>query len=231
MSSNLPPWAKAGIQALVIVASILLAFGIEAWWEGRQEAEHRAILLEDLATEIAQNREALSVSLRRQRERVERITTLLTELGPDAVGLPTDSVVVLQRRVLTNPTYDPALGILELLIQSGDLAYIEDRELRSHAAGLAAYLDDYLSNQTLMLDLLISPEVVFGTGSVVFDFSFFDARDVALTTASPEVQDRAGKYLGVALGITNLMVGQGDALMAEFDEILSHMEVPSADGP
>ena len=33
------PWARVLVEAAVIVASILLAFGIDAWWERQRQAE------------------------------------------------------------------------------------------------------------------------------------------------------------------------------------------------
>ncbi len=40
------PWLRVFVEGVVIVASILLAFGIEAWWDGVQDrAEEHEILL------------------------------------------------------------------------------------------------------------------------------------------------------------------------------------------
>ncbi len=33
------PWPRVFVEGVVIVGSVLLAFGIEAWWDGVQEAE------------------------------------------------------------------------------------------------------------------------------------------------------------------------------------------------
>ena len=73
-------WAGALGQGVLIVASILLAFGIEAWWDDRQEQQHRAALLDDLAVELRQNRDALSSALALQRTRADRIEELLNEV-------------------------------------------------------------------------------------------------------------------------------------------------------
>jgi hypothetical protein len=140
------------------------------------------------------------------------------------VGLPQDSVVALQRATLVNPTFDPGSGILELLIQSGDLGFLDERALRSRIAGLAAYLDDHLSNQELLLGLLLQPEVVFETGSIIFNHSAISDADLAMTTARTDVQERAAKYLSVSLNVTNLTIGQGENLPAEFNAILASLE-------
>ncbi len=47
---------RLGVEGVVIVISILLAFGIDAWWEGRQEQQraqnYGASLLEDARTNL-----------------------------------------------------------------------------------------------------------------------------------------------------------------------------------
>ena len=33
------PWLRVWVEGVVIVVSILLAFGIQAWWDERQESQ------------------------------------------------------------------------------------------------------------------------------------------------------------------------------------------------
>ena len=73
-------WFRILVQGAVIVGSILLVFGIEAWWDARQDSVHRAALLEDLEAEIASNRDALASNLGRQRLRSQRLRLVLTDL-------------------------------------------------------------------------------------------------------------------------------------------------------
>ena len=209
------------LEVTVIVGSILMAFGIEAWWGARQDGLHRAALLEDLETEVAINRDALETTLERQRLRVSRLTSVLRELTPEATGLGADSIRALQAAVRNNPTYDPSFGVLNLLIQSGDLALLDDRILRARLAGLDAFLNDYLSNQGVLLELLLKEEVLFGTGSVVFDHSAVVAGDLTVTSASEEVRETAAKYMGMVSAVTELLIGQGETLLEELNEILT----------
>jgi len=127
----------------------------------------------------------------------------------------------LQRDVSLNPTYDPGFGVLTLLVQSGDLALLEDRVLRARLAGLDALLSDYLGNQEILLELMLEPHVVFGTGSVVFDFSTIATGDLTLPSAGEEVRETEGKYFVLTLAITDLLIGQGEALLAELGEIVA----------
>jgi len=41
------PWRRVFVEGGVIVGSILLAFGIDAWWERRQEREREIVALRD----------------------------------------------------------------------------------------------------------------------------------------------------------------------------------------
>jgi hypothetical protein len=45
-------WSRVLIEGLVIVGSILLAFGIDAWWEGRQERSLERQYAERLRTDL-----------------------------------------------------------------------------------------------------------------------------------------------------------------------------------
>jgi hypothetical protein len=215
------PWSRGVLEVAVIVGSILMAFGIEAWWGARQDGFHRAALLEDLEAEVLINRDALENTLERQRLRVSRLALVLGELTPEATGLSADSVRTLQAAVRNNPTYDPSFGVLNLLIQSGDLALLDDRILRARLAGLDAFLNDYLSNQGFLLELLLQEEVLFGTGSVVFDHSAVVPGDLTVTSASEDVRETAAKYLGMVSAVTELLIGEGETLLEELDEIFA----------
>jgi hypothetical protein len=46
------PWFRVFVEGVVIVGSILLAFGIEAWWDGRQERQEVAQSLELIARDL-----------------------------------------------------------------------------------------------------------------------------------------------------------------------------------
>jgi hypothetical protein len=219
---NRIPLGRVVVEGIVIVGSILLAFGIDAGWDARQERARRGELMADLEAEVALNVERLADALARQRLRLERVDLLLREITPDAVGLQPDSLRALQAGVLTNPSYDPAWGILDLLIQSGDLALLDDRELRARLAGLQALSNDYLGNQDWLLDRVGHPDVLYGTGSIVMDYSAVIPGDLTITTAGPEARDAAAKFLTVVRLVTNqLLIGQGEALLDEFEGILA----------
>ncbi len=49
------PWLRVFVEGVVIVASILMAFGIERWWDGRQEADAEADYLQRVSADLDAN--------------------------------------------------------------------------------------------------------------------------------------------------------------------------------
>lgn len=58
------PWLRVFVEGVVIVGSILLAFGIDAWWEGRQEREDELGYVERLRAGLAADTARFSRFLR-----------------------------------------------------------------------------------------------------------------------------------------------------------------------
>jgi len=57
MVSRQIPWTRILVEGAVIVGSILLAFGIDAWWEGRSEAQAEQDILVSLEADFTRNRD------------------------------------------------------------------------------------------------------------------------------------------------------------------------------
>ncbi len=51
-SSRGLPWLRILVEGVVIVGSILLAFAIDAWWDGRQDRTQEQAYLRMLATDM-----------------------------------------------------------------------------------------------------------------------------------------------------------------------------------
>ena len=54
-------WPRFLLEGVVIVGSILLAFGIEAWWAERQERAEEQRLLQNLHEEFVETRESVDI--------------------------------------------------------------------------------------------------------------------------------------------------------------------------
>lgn len=93
-------------EGAVIVASILLAFWIDAWWDNRQARLTEATVLESIREEAEENRLELDRLLGRNATQLDRIDGFLG-MTPDALrALPQDSVAPWVSAMVVTWTYD-----------------------------------------------------------------------------------------------------------------------------
>ncbi len=148
------PWLRVFVEGVVIVGSILLAFGIQAWWDERQE---RGLVRRDLmsvAQELGVNRE----SVLWQSDRMERQTLggaevlKILEADRDDTTTPLpDTLVFLVTS--TVPTLDPSSGALTTLIASGRLTFVDDEDVQGRLSGLGDLIADAQENQVYVNEL------------------------------------------------------------------------------
>lgn len=133
MSGRLP-WARILAEGLVIVVSILLAFGIDAWWEEQgARAEERSVLLA-LEAEFRSNAERLSSALTWYQERYASARRILELSDGPAGALSDEELRSLLSDLLRKRSFYLDSGAHDALLASGELAVISDEELRNRLA-------------------------------------------------------------------------------------------------
>ena len=118
-------------EGVVIVASILLAFGLQAWWDQTQERKAERETLEGLRTDFEWDLRNLDGILAAH-GRWESAGAHLDSLSRlrDAT-VPPDSVGPYLSALLGRRTFDSQGGTLEALIASGGLGLLANPELRA----------------------------------------------------------------------------------------------------
>jgi len=136
-------WFKSRLaEAVAIVLSILVAFGIDAGWDEWQERDDEAELLVALRAEYETNLELVQEVIDGHASHIADVS-IAAGLAPadyDTISANTASRLVLS---LANPwTFDPALGTTETLISSGRIAVIRDRELTEMLTTFVNFVED-----------------------------------------------------------------------------------------
>lgn len=130
------------LEAALIVVSILLAFWIDAWWDGRKdEIEEREILV-GLQVEFTDLRDRLDLWAQRNRTGIEMIDRFLSE-SVSQMSL-TEIEATFTYAILAN-VLDQG-GALDALMSSGRLERISDRELRARLLKWPDWLEDIHTN-------------------------------------------------------------------------------------
>ncbi len=154
------PWLRVFVEGVVIVGSILLAFGLQAWWEGTQERVQELNLLVRLDAEL----DAAAAHLREYREYQWEVVAvsevLLANTGVAASpGISPDSIGSLIWNLTLKWTADPPAGVLRSLISTGQTSLIESEDLREELVNWEALLSDLQAGE-LAADQVIDGRVI-----------------------------------------------------------------------
>lgn len=117
-------------EFLLLVLGILLAFWIDAWWEGSQQAKVEARLLDAVAQEVAENRASLEEFLSdRETDRRHHQVFVGMDSG-ELAALDADSAGSMARSLVVPWTYDPVTGATSALLQTPPLDSAVDPKVR-----------------------------------------------------------------------------------------------------
>jgi hypothetical protein len=155
MTPRRNPWWRVLGEGLVIVVSILLAFGIQAWWEGQQDRAEGQRILSALLDEFSENRDILAATAMNHRNQLLQMEALLA--AADSDELPSKAALdSIFGRGPGTPHYNPRTGALTATISSGRINILSNPALRNRLAGWDAVSSD------LILDEQTHRDFVFG---------------------------------------------------------------------
>jgi len=228
------PWNRFGVEAIVIVASILFAFAIDAWWESRQERYEELRLLRNLQSDFIATRNLLDQELPRH-ESFKRSALLVAEYAVSEHSLPEPEmfkdVGVLIRLFITSVSSYPITGALDGALASGNLEIIQNDRLRGLLAGWPRTIQEFreqeLATRSITTEAL---SVLVGNAGVAIDLLAFTGFADDLSSRVPkEVSDEFIQFIKSPVGQNYLVlkaisearaVNDGETLMNSVEEIL-----------
>jgi hypothetical protein len=129
------------IEVLVVVASILIAFSLDAWWSKRAEERTATAHLRALRSDFEQNVSRLKVLIEREEQIADASRRLLLVAISPTTPSPEDSVRNLLGHVFNSGRFDPVMGAYEAVVNSGGLAQVRDDSLRLALADFASLVE------------------------------------------------------------------------------------------
>ncbi len=151
------------IEAFVIVSSILLAFGIDAWWDARQERVEEAEVLAGLQREFSGYRAALSRSIERHGEMMSAMAAVLASIEAGAWTSTDWQLDEAVGQLLSPPTSDLGNGVRDALVQAGRLELISDAVLRERLAQWPGFYEEVLDDEVFSRQLVLNHLVPYFT--------------------------------------------------------------------
>ena len=174
--ASLLGWRRWTTEFFVLVFGIVSAFGLQAWWDGRQAKAREIQILQDLSTEFADARSHIESRYARHVERAGSFDQLLVQTN--SVELGSDLVVKdsLLTELVSFYTLEVPSGVLGSVTSSGEIALISDRQLRALLSAWPTLVGDALESQGLQRD--------FAYESVL---TALGPNDVSLAIAQPRI--------------------------------------------
>jgi hypothetical protein len=146
------------LQGVATVASILLAFAIDAWWEQRNAAVEKNVMLESVKAEMLSDLTGVKSQCAYRKASLDSVEILLKAV---AAGRYEDTERTLDQRLADLVWYIGigfSTGAVNSLLSSGQAAAIDDPKLRALLAGYPAavawFSDLGRRDQKTMLEVL-----------------------------------------------------------------------------
>jgi hypothetical protein len=149
------PWPRILAEGMAIIVSILFAFGIDAWWTARQLHLDEQDILRQLDTEFQTNAVLLAERRLNHAEILAAIKLVLSVTGPepDQTVAESPELRVAIDRITRWWTYDPQMGVLSGLTQSGRLSIISSDPLRNALASWPSMVQDLAEDEIFAQEL------------------------------------------------------------------------------
>ena len=205
------PWPRILAEGMAIIVSILFAFGIDAWWTARQLHLDEQDILRQLDAEFGTNAVLLAERRLNHAEILAAIKFVLSVTGPepDQTVAESPELKVAIDRITRWWTYDPQMGVLAGLTQSGRLSIISSDPLRNALASWPSMVQDLAEDEVFaqqltanQLDPYLTRKV--SRRNVVHHESVGEGRfhsELAGILADQEFENLVHLKLGLTLGV------------------------------
>ena len=130
------------IEFFIIAIGVFIALAAESWWSEREDRLRESDIREDMLAEFAANIRILEADIGVNEDRARQFASLPAMTQEELMGLP-DAYFEENYRLFPNwAGFDPEMGIVQALVNSGNLGNISDRELRLRLSRWAGLLKE-----------------------------------------------------------------------------------------
>ena len=136
------PWKRLSVEAAAIVISILLAFAIDAWWEGQKDREIEQELLVSLVQEFERAATEFDIQGQRHDRRLAGATQLANLTEQSVQQLDSETLRNLWFQAYSPAISDPPEGALTSAIATGSISLSRNKVLKSRLTDWSGQLAD-----------------------------------------------------------------------------------------
>ena len=230
------PWKRLSVETAAIVASILLAFAIDAWWEDRQIRYEEQEVLQGLQEEFVSIHGVLTRDKARHLQRLQSLEDLLLAFDnrqPKNSGTIVDAVLL---EMMYPGTSKIGNGTLDALLSSGRAEILTSRRLRTQLAAWEGVIgevwDDQAHNTKTVYEIHIPYFVSENVAVGALMHQWYADWPVSVRSVSDEpnaierlMQDSRFRVLvEIRYGYKRHLTGEFDAAITAAEAILLEIE-------
>ncbi len=190
---------KLLLEAVAIVASILVAFAIDSAWDEYQEDKQRQYALGALRSDFERTHAGASSTAQFHKDEVARLQRLIELTSQPAQRVDQKEFVKLVQTAHSFSTFLPPTGAMDSLVGSGDLNVLLEPELRAMLARFEKILESMHRTQQwglIFVNEQLTPFLSKKVPLAVFGFGRGDVRvGSGVTYSDAEVKTYAEELL------------------------------------
>lgn len=133
-------------EGIVIVASILIAFALDASWANYQDSRVEQRILVELQEEFNAAKARIEFSIAELETVIGASEELLSALGEDKLALSPDNALDMTSRTLNFNTLEVPTSVVDSIVASGQVRLISSSELRETLAEYPTFISDVREN-------------------------------------------------------------------------------------
>jgi len=122
-------WKRLFVEAITIIASILLAFAIDAWWEERSDRIRLTAAIQNIAAEVGDAREEIEKAVQRNQGRIDGMRQFLLLSPDELLTLDEDAIQSIGEAFLTPSPFDTSGFALQGFLTGGSMELIANDAL------------------------------------------------------------------------------------------------------
>ena len=123
-------------ETLAVLAAILVAFALDAWWDDQQEHRAAEVALAGLAAEVDRNINAVSGAIETNTVVLDHLARVVRADREALASATTTDLIEQYASFADFETVPPELGALGAILEGGLLPAIDNHELRAAISGL-----------------------------------------------------------------------------------------------
>ncbi len=130
------------IEFLIIVIGVFIALAAESWWSEREDRLRESDIREDIVAEFAANIRILEADIAMNESKEDYFRSMPSFSEDELLALPDTYFQDNYGEFPEWAGFDPDMGIVQALVNSGNLSSISDREFRLRLSRWAGLLKE-----------------------------------------------------------------------------------------